>query len=654
MSHRLRPVHQAAGGRGAPDRRGAGFDAPGHIRWTTIAGVLAAIAALLALSGPLAGRADASTINLASGTSTTAYAISGGASGTAVNKCQNGGWGLIAGTSWIGVSNDCTAGDAASSNTTDYTVQFTLPANVTDASLSVQEMADNFGRVSVNGHDFTSATANFATPVTSSTTNQSFFHAGANTIDFNVVDTGGPNGLDYTATVTFTSANLALTKSAAATVPPGCSAAQATQAGATLPCVLHGQTVTYTLTESNAGPDPATTPSIKDTLPAGQSFVSSDDGCTAAGQVVTCPTPNLASGGSKTIHIVASTAGIAAPMGGPLTQTDTATVTSTTSDPNTVNNTATAPITVIPAADLSLMKTSAPNPVIGNQQLIYTLTATNSGPDTAVNTKIVDTLPAGETLATEGVVELVRNTIGGGVSVTSNAPSAAALAAAAGEASCTGATSGGVTTVTCLPGNIPAGGSATVTILVIAPASAGSDVNHAVVSSNTADPSTTNNSATVTTTVTPECTTTRTGTISGPLDVEAGTFLCLTNANVSGVVQVDKGGGLTETNSSSGPVQGESPAFITVCGSTVNGSVVVHNATGLVRVGDDKDSCAPNHVSGSVTLSGNTGGAAGPAIVGNTISGTLTCSANNPVATDQGVTNPTTGAKLHECSGAAF
>jgi len=43
-----------------------------------------------------------------------------------------------------------------------------------------------------------------------------------------------------------------------------------------------------------------------------------------------------------------------------------------------------------------------------------------------VNTKIVDTLPPGFTFATEGVVELVRNTIGGGVEVVGNAPSAAA------------------------------------------------------------------------------------------------------------------------------------------------------------------------------------------------------------------------------------
>jgi hypothetical protein len=36
------------------------------------------------------------------------------------------------------------------------------------------------------------------------------------------------------------------------------------------------------------------------------------------------------------------------------------------------------------------------------------------------------------------------------------------------------------------------------------------------------------------------------------------------------------------------------------------------------------------------------------------ISGSLICKANVPVARDEGVTNPTSGSKLKECSGAAF
>jgi len=616
------------------------------------------LAVLVALSGPLAGRADAATITGASGVTPANYSIQGGASGAAVAECQNPAWSIIPGTSWIGVTpTGCAGSNAASNHTTDYTVTFTLPANFTTAMISGQFLHDNHGKVILNGNVLVNTGVdNYAGPPDAfSSSNQAFFQAGVNTIDFQVTDLGGPNGADFTFAASFSSADLSLTKTAAPVTPPGCSAAQATQAGATQPCVLHGQNVQYTLTDTNNGPDPATTPTITDTLPTGQSFVSSDAGCTAVGQVVTCPTSTLPNGSFVTIHIIASTSGVPSPLNAPVTQTDTATVSSTTGDPNPANNTATATITVIPAADLSLTKTSSPNPVVAGQQVIYTLTVTNNGPDTAVNTKIVDTLPPGFTLATEGVVELVRNTIGGGVEVVGNAPTAAALAAAAGQASCTGVTSAGVTTVTCLPGNLAAGQTKTVTIVGVAPTTPGTATNVATVSSDTADPNIANNTATNLTTVTAACTDTRTNTtISSSVTAEPGTFLCLTNVTVNGGVQIDAGAGLIMTNSTATSLQGEAPAFITVCGSTINGSVVVHDATGLVRIGDKKTNCAPNRITGSVTLDYNHGGAAGPGIAGNRISGSLICKQNVPVATDEGLTNPTNGAKLHECAGAAF
>jgi uncharacterized repeat protein (TIGR01451 family) len=451
-------------------------------------------------------------------------------------------------------------------------------------------------------------------------------------------------------------ADLSLTKSALPVSPPGCSAAQAAQAGATQPCVLHGQNATYALADTNNGLDPALAPKISDTLPAGQTFVSSDDAsCTAAGTppaavVVTCPTPDLPSGSTVTINVVASTAGIPAPLSAPLLQTDHGSVSSMTIDPNPNNNAATATITVIPAADLALTKTSTPDPVIAGQQLEYTLVARNLGPDPAVNTKIVDTLPAGEIYAIEGVVELVKNTITGGVEVVGNVPSPAAVAVAAGEAACTPSTLAGITTVTCALGTLPSGSNVTVTLLVIASPTAGPAVNNAVDSSDTADPNPASNVAATTTTVSPECTSTRSGTIKSAIDVETGTFLCLTGATVTGTVQVDQGAGLVETNSTSGPVQGETPVFMTVCNSTINGAIVIHNATELVRVGDDKDNCAPNTVKGSVTLDYNTGGAAGPAIDGNKITGSINCKTNLPVSTNEGVPNTVGGSKLSECA----
>jgi uncharacterized repeat protein (TIGR01451 family) len=313
------------------------------------------------------------------------------------------------------------------------------------------------------------------------------------------------------------------------------------------------------------------------------------------------------------------------------------------------NNAASATITVIPAADLALTKTSTPNPVISGQQLTYTLTATNNGPDVAVDTVITDTLPAGEVLETEAFVEIVHNKIGGGIDVVDN--DAAVPAPGAGGLACTSAVSGGLTTVTCPAGNLAPGASVFATILVV-PTSAGSPTNTASVASNTADPNPLNNSASNTTTVDSNCTTTTTGLTNGSIIIPTGEFLCLNDATVTGSIVVHKGAGLTETDSTTGAVDANSPEFVTVCGSTVNGSVDVTDATLIDRVGDTPFPCAGNTISGAVDATGNMGGDGGPAIVGNNVvSGSIDCKGDNPVATDDGQTNTTSGgAKLHECA----
>jgi uncharacterized repeat protein (TIGR01451 family) len=56
-----------------------------------------------------------------------------------------------------------------------------------------------------------------------------------------------------------------------------------------------------------------------------------------------------------------------------------------------------------PSADVSVTKTDSPDPVIAGQQLFYTITATNNGPDDAVNVQIVDTLPPEVTFVTDNL-----------------------------------------------------------------------------------------------------------------------------------------------------------------------------------------------------------------------------------------------------------
>ncbi|WP_341925730.1 hypothetical protein [Nocardioides psychrotolerans] len=67
-----------------------------------------------------------------------------------------------------------------------------------------------------------------------------------------------------------------------------------------------GETVTYTLTATNAGPGPAADVVIVDTLPAGVTLVGADAPCSTSGSTVTCPVGQLASGGSATVRIRAT------------------------------------------------------------------------------------------------------------------------------------------------------------------------------------------------------------------------------------------------------------------------------------------------------------------------------------------------------------
>ena len=89
---------------------------------------------------------------------------------------------------------------------------------------------------------------------------------------------------------------------------------------------LAGDTLTYVVTVSNAGPSAATAVALVDSLPSGVVFVSATNGAAHAGGVVTWPTFGLAAGTSRadTVRAVAPVDGVVA---------NVARVTSATSDP---------------------------------------------------------------------------------------------------------------------------------------------------------------------------------------------------------------------------------------------------------------------------------------------------------------------------------
>jgi uncharacterized repeat protein (TIGR01451 family) len=67
---------------------------------------------------------------------------------------------------------------------------------------------------------------------------------------------------------------------------------------------LVGQTLTYTVTASNAGPDNASTVTVTDTLASSVTFVSATTGCNEVSGTVTCTASSIANGASAAFDIV--------------------------------------------------------------------------------------------------------------------------------------------------------------------------------------------------------------------------------------------------------------------------------------------------------------------------------------------------------------
>jgi uncharacterized repeat protein (TIGR01451 family) len=193
-----------------------------------------------------------------------------------------------------------------------------------------------------------------------------------------------PNPSDNTATATstvITSADLSITK----VCKPD-----------TVPAVA-GTTAFCTMVVTNNGPSDANGVTLNDSIVASTPFTigtvtTTQGSCTATPGTITsgsvaCNFGTITAGGTATV-----TVNVSALNGGNIN--DTATVTSSTPDPNTANNTATGALTYISSADVSITKTSAPNPVVAGTNLTYTITAHNAGPSTAPNVVVKDTLPA--------------------------------------------------------------------------------------------------------------------------------------------------------------------------------------------------------------------------------------------------------------------
>ena len=159
-----------------------------------------------------------------------------------------------------------------------------------------------------------------------------------------------------------------------------------------------GNTVTYTITVSNSGLNPATGVVVTDTLPAGLTIINADGG-SVAGNIITWNIASIMAGGQQILTLTATV------DTGTQGQTLINTVTTGCSEDNEAH-TATASI-YVNNAPLQVTKTADQDTKNVDDTVTYTINVTNlSQQDAATNVVVTDTLPAGLTFvsATDGGV----------------------------------------------------------------------------------------------------------------------------------------------------------------------------------------------------------------------------------------------------------
>jgi uncharacterized repeat protein (TIGR01451 family) len=244
--------------------------------------------------------------------------------------------------------------------------------------------------------------------------------------------------------------------------------------------ILAGNNLAYTVAVINNGPNDAGDVTLTDVIPANTTFVSFT---APAGWTVTTPAvggtgtvtainPSLAAAVTGSFTLVLSV-NPGTWVGGMLT--NTATIASSTTDPDPGNNSATETTDVrSPQADLAVTKAGFPNPVAAGGNITYTMAIANAGPDAAADVTLTDVLPNGTTFvsfAAPAGWTVTTPAVGGSGTIT------------ASNASLAGATVSGFTLVV----SVNAGTSLGAVI-----------TNTVTVASSTPDPAPADNSATST------------------------------------------------------------------------------------------------------------------------------------------------------------
>jgi len=234
--------------------------------------------------------------------------------------------------------------------------------------------------------------------------------------------------------------------------------------------VIAGKDLTYDIRVSNAGPSTARNLVMEDTLPSGVTFagytVSGGTGtCSMLGSnPLSCDLGSLSPGQSVRVVVVVHV-NADVPHGTVLTNTAVASSSATDEDPG--NNTATANPLVNASSDLAITKDAALDISNPAPRIIYTVVVTNKGSSDAQSVSIKDELP----LDPKKIVYLFDT----------------------GNGAC--AYDKPTHDINCAIGTLASGAAWTVKFYIDAKGVTGDITNKVTVSSTTADPATGNNTA---------------------------------------------------------------------------------------------------------------------------------------------------------------
>jgi uncharacterized repeat protein (TIGR01451 family) len=178
--------------------------------------------------------------------------------------------------------------------------------------------------------------------------------------------------------------------------------------------------ITYTVVVENSGPDTATEVVATDTLPAGTSLVGAPPACEPFPEEpdpLTCHLGTLASGEKGGFQVTVHADSPGDPQNEVEAQSEIA-------DPDTPDNVDNETTRIDPSADLSVALKDAPDPVLVGDQLTYSLTIANGGPDAAEEVTVEQALPVGTSLVSapagckhfSGVVSCELGTVAAGES----------------------------------------------------------------------------------------------------------------------------------------------------------------------------------------------------------------------------------------------